>query len=64
MCSFVFFNSRVLFKKAITTMITTYKNKLVLLIGGTRLINEAVVGYFLEQGVGGQVRATVVMKKG
>ena len=45
-------------------MITTYKNKLVLLIGGTRLINEAVVGYFLEQGVGGQVRATVVMKKG
>ena len=36
-------------------MITTYKNKLVLLIGGTRLITEAVVRHFLEQGVG-QVR--------
>lgn len=37
-------------------MITTYKNKLVLLIGGTRLINEAVMRHFLEQGVE-QVRA-------
>lgn len=35
---------------------TTYNNKVLLLIGGTRLINEAVARHFLEQGVG-QVRA-------
>lgn len=35
---------------------TTYNNKVLLLIGGTRLITEAVVRHFLEQGVG-QVRA-------
>ena len=35
---------------------TTYNNKALLLIGGTRLINEAVVRHFLEQGVG-RVRA-------
>lgn len=29
-----------------------YKDKVLLLIGGTRLINEAVVPHFLEQGVG------------
>ncbi len=34
----------------------TYNNKVLLLIGGTRLITEAVVRHFLEQGVG-QVRA-------
>ena len=42
--------------KAITTM-TIYNNKVLLLIGGTRLITEVVeVRHFLEQGVG-QVRA-------
>lgn len=35
---------------------TIYNNKVLLLIGGTRLITEAVVRHFLEQGVG-QVRA-------
>ena len=33
-----------------------FNNKVLLLIGGTRLINEAVAHHFLEQGVG-QVRA-------
>lgn len=33
-----------------------YKNKVLLLIGGTRLITEAAVRHFLDQGVG-QVRA-------
>lgn len=33
-----------------------YNNKVLLVIGGTRLITEAVVRHFLEQGVG-QVRA-------
>lgn len=37
-------------------MITTYNNKVLLLIGGTRLITEATVHHFMEQGVG-QVRA-------
>ena len=35
---------------------TKYNDKVLLLIGGTRLITEAVVRHFLEQGVG-QVRA-------
>ncbi len=35
---------------------TQYNNKVLLLIGGRRLITEAVVGHFLEQGVV-QVRA-------
>ena len=35
---------------------STYNNKVLLLIGGTRLINEDAVRHFLEQGVG-QVRA-------
>lgn len=35
---------------------TTYNNKVLLLIGGTRLITETVVRHFLEQGVE-QVRA-------
>jgi len=35
---------------------TKYNNKVLLLIGGTRLITEALVRHFLEQGVG-QVRA-------
>ena len=33
-------------------MITIYKDKVVLLIGGTRLISEAVVNHFLELGAG------------
>ena len=31
---------------------TTYNNKVLLIIGGTRLIIEAVVRHFLELGVG------------
>lgn len=35
---------------------STFNNKVILLIGGTRLVNEAEEHHFMEQGAG-QVRA-------
>lgn len=42
---------------------SVFNNKVLLLIGGTRLIYEAVVRHFLEQGME-LVVPTVVMKRG